>query len=242
MPEIRIGCSGFSYRDWRGTFYPDTLAQKHWFEHYCAVFSTVELNVTFYRLPQQSTFEHWKSVSPPEFVFSLKGSRLITHLKRLIDPAEPLDLFFRNALLLEEKLRVILWQFPPSFKINLARLKKFLELLDGYPALNTLEFRNATWIDQRVFDLCSEYNVSICMADWPAFVDDPPVTADFVYIRRHGETGGYDRKYSKEELLRDAQRVLNYLKNNKEVYMYFNNDYAGYAPENAQELIRLINL
>jgi len=240
MPEIRIGCSGFNYSDWKGRFYPEGLSQRRWLQHYCTVFSAVELNVTFYRLPPPSTFDKWYQETPDNFVFSLKGSRFITHVKRLIDPEAPLDRFFEGALRLKEKLRVVLWQFPPRFNIERERLARFLRLLSKYPVRHTLEFRNEGWIVQDVLDICIDNGISLCMADWPEFIDELPVTADFVYIRRHGEAGRYDTCYSKAALKRDAQRIKGYLRDGNDVYIYFNNDAFGYAPQNASELLEML--
>jgi uncharacterized protein YecE (DUF72 family) len=240
MPELRIGCSGFNYRHWKGDFYPDGLPQKRWLAYYCTVFKTVELNVTFYRLPLVKTFEKWHDETPPDFVFSLKGSRFITHIKRLLDPEEPLDLFFERALRLKEKLKVVLWQFSPGFKIDLMRLNRFLKLLGNYPVRNTLEFRNGSWMTEKTIDLCKDSKVGLCMADWPAFLNDLPVTSDFVYMRRHGEGGSYATDYSAAALEKDARRLKNYLENGKDVFIYFNNDFRGYAPRNARELTEML--
>lgn len=240
MPEIRIGCSGFNYRDWKENFYLPDLPQKKWLEYYCAVFNTVELNVTFYRLPLAKTFDKWHNETPEDFVFSLKGSRFITHIKRLLEPEESLELFFERALRLKEKLKVVLWQFSPGFKIDIERLQNFIKLLKKYHLRNTFEFRHESWITEKVIDLCKEHNVSICMADWPEFIDDLPVTSDFVYIRRHGKKGSYATCYSKAELKADAKRIKNYLEDGMDVFIYFNNDYHGYAPRNAKELIGIV--
>jgi uncharacterized protein YecE (DUF72 family) len=240
MPELRIGCSGFHYREWKGDFYPEDLPQKRWLAYYCTVFKTVELNVTFYRLPPVKTFEKWYAETPPDFVFSLKGSRFITHIKRLLDPEEPLDLFFERALRLNEKLKVVLWQLSPGFKVNLERLSRFLKLLGNYPVRNTLEFRNESWMTEKTVDLCKDSKVGLCMADWPAFLNDLPVTSDFVYIRRHGEGGNYATNYATTALKKDARRIKNYVKNGKDVFIYFNNDFRGYAPRNARELTEML--
>ena len=240
MPELRIGCSGFSYQHWKGTFYPPELAARRWLEHYSSIFSTVELNVTFYRLPSRAAFRAWYRNTPPDFCFSVKGSRFITHVKRLSEPREPLKKFVDGASLLKEKLKVVLWQFPPAFRLNLSRLASFLTLLRKYPAKHALEFRHDSWIVPDVVDLCRDQNVSLCMADWPEFIDDLPITADFVYIRRHGRGGSYATRYSRTELARDAVRIKRYLKQGKEVFVYFNNDAYGYAPANAKELIELL--
>ena len=240
MPELKIGCSGFNYGGWKGNFYPPDLPQKKWLDFYCKIFNTVELNVTFYRLPLASTFSKWHNETPSDFVFSIKGSRFITHIKRLLDPQEPLEIFFERALNLKEKLRVVLWQFSPSFKINIERLKFFLKLLKKYPVKNTLEFRHESWITEEVIDLCRKHNISLCTADWPEFIDELPVTSDFVYTRRHGKGGSYATCYSKAELKKDAKKIKNYLKDNKDVFIYFNNDAYGYAPKNAKELMEML--
>ena len=240
MPELLIGCSGFNYRDWKGEFYPGDLPQKKWLEYYCTVFKTVELNVTFYRLPLVKTLEKWHAGTPPDFAFSLKGSRFITHIKRLSDPEGPLNLFFERALRLKDKLKVVLWQFSPGFKIDLDRLSTFLRLLGDYPVRNTLEFRNESWMTKETIDLCKDSKVGLCMADWPEFLDDLPVTSDFVYIRRHGEGGNYATSYPKTALVKDARRLKNYLNNGKDAFIYFNNDLHGYAPGNARELTEML--
>ncbi len=240
MPEIRIGCSGFNYRGWKGEFYPDDLPQKRWLAYYSSIFTTVELNVTFYRLPLAKTFETWRAETPPDFTFSLKGSRFITHIKRLRDPEEPLENFFDRALHLKEKLKIVLWQFSPGFRIDLERLSRFITLLGGYPVRNTLEFRNESWMTRETIELCRGSGVGLCMADWPEFLDVLPVTSDFVYMRRHGEGGNYATNYARSALRKDARRLKKYLKAGKDVFIYFNNDFHAYAPRNARELMEMV--
>jgi len=240
MPELFIGCSGFSYPHWRGNFYPDTLPQKGWFDHYCSAFASVELNVTFYRLLKPETFSRWQREAPPLFAFCAKGSRFITHVKRLVDIEEPLARFFDGVLNLGSKLRVILWQFPPGFACNRDRLERFLELLSRYPVRNALEFRHESWCCQEVALLCRGTGVALCMADWPGFIAELPLTAGFAYLRRHGRGGSYSGSYSAGELAADAGRIREYLAGGRDVYIYFNNDAGGCAPENAGELARLL--
>jgi len=239
LADLRIGCSGFLYDHWRKNFYPEDLSKNYWLEYYSKHFSTVELNVTFYKLPDRETFSKWYLSTPEGFVFSLKGSRFITHIKKIKDCAEPVEAFFSRALLLKEKLGVILWQFPPSLTLDLERLKDFLELLEPYEMKNTFEFRNKTWINKKVVDLLKKKNVAFCMADWPDFLDKLPLTANFVYIRRHGQEGSYATEYSKELLNKDAKRIKAYLRQKKDVFIYFNNDAFGYAPKNVSELVTL---
>jgi uncharacterized protein YecE (DUF72 family) len=240
MPELRIGCSGFSYQHWRGIFYPENLGERRWLAYYSSIFSTVELNVTFYRLPRPTTFDSWYKGTPPDFGYSVKGSRFITHVKKLLNPRDPLKLFFDSAMRLQEKLKVVLWQFPPSYKANRERLSAFVRLLKKIPVRNAFEFRHESWIVPDIMDLCRDHNVSVCTADWPAFIDDLPVTADFAYIRRHGEGGSYATRYTKADLKKDAARIKKYLKDRKDVFIYFNNDASGYAPQNARELIEML--
>ncbi|HEY5975389.1 MAG TPA: DUF72 domain-containing protein, partial [Geobacteraceae bacterium] len=240
MADLYIGCSGFNYPHWRGRFYPGELPERAWFGHYCGCFRSVELNVTFYRLVKPETFSRWQRETPAGFSFSLKGSRFITHVKRLADPEEPLERFFAGASHLGEKLRTVLWQLPPAFGCNTARLARFLALLGRYPVRHALELRNATWDTAEVADLCREHRVALCLADWPEFTDRLPLTADFVYLRRHGRQGDYATCYSQEQLRGDADRIARYLGQGLSVQVYFNNDADAHAPTNALELARLL--
>ncbi|HEX8947854.1 MAG TPA: DUF72 domain-containing protein [Dissulfurispiraceae bacterium] len=241
MPTLSIGCSGFNYKHWKGTFYPAGLPQRKWLDYYFQVFSTVELNVTFYRLPGAGAFEKWRGETPPGFAFAVKGSRYITHLKRLLEPEQPLALFFERALLLKEKLKVVLWQFPPGFRAHVERLQNFLELLKQYPVRNTFEFRNESWITGEVISLCRESNVSLCTADAPAFNFNLPAVADFVYIRRHGAMG-IDGDYTREFIEQDAIRIREHLNDGRDVFVYFNNDAYGFAPKNARMLTEAMHM
>lgn len=240
MGNVHIGCSGFHYASWLGRFYPWELPRSEWLRYYCTYFSTVELNVTFYRLPRPETFDTWYRQTPPDFVFALKGSRFITHVKRLLDPVEHLERFFERASRLREKLRAVLWQFPPGFALAGDRLRNFLVGLDKYGVQNALEFRNRSWLTDEVVELCREHNVSLCSADWPLFLDDLPLTADYLYLRRHGAGGDYTSRYSEQELRNDADRIGKYLSNVRDIFMYFNNDACGHAPANALELLDML--
>lgn len=240
MPELTIGCSGFSYKHWKKVFYPADLPERKWLEYYSTIFSSVELNVTFYHLPSSSAFQNWHRETPRNFTFAVKGSRYITHVKRLVDPGEPLTRFFEGADLLQEKMAVVLWQLPPSFRLNYDRFVQFLDRLTEYPRRHAFEFRHESWIVPEVVDLCRERRIALCMADSPQFNDNLPVTADFVYIRRHGQAASHEGSYSKAQLARDAARIRKYLKQGKDVFIYFNNDPHGYAPANARDLAHLL--
>lgn len=240
MAQVFIGCSGFNYNHWRGNFYPEKMPQRLWFSHYFSVFSTVELNVTFYRLPQISVFEHWREQTPSDFTFVLKGSRFITHIKRLKDVEEPLQRYFNGAAGLGDKLRVVLWQLAPNFSLDLEKLTSFLELLNRYKVRNAFEFRNESWFTDEVVKLCRVNNAAFCLADWPQYLYDLSPTADFIYLRRHGHGGDYAACYNEEELAMDADRIRAYLKDGRDVYIFFNNDALGFAPKNALRLMEML--
>lgn len=240
MPTVNIGCSGFLYDHWKGIFYPDDLSRKRWLEYYCSKFASLELNVTFYKLPDKETFTRWHKETPPGFVISLKGSRFITHVKKLKASAEPVDVFFSRATALKEKLGVVLWQLPPGLRADPGRLAEFLELLRPYGTRNAFEFREGTWISKKVISLLEKENACLCMADWPEFLNDLPITSDFVYVRRHGEGGSSATSYTTEQLKADAARIKKYLRQRKDVFFYFNNDFGGYAPNNALELAAML--
>jgi uncharacterized protein YecE (DUF72 family) len=236
MPKFRIGCSGFLYDSWSGAFYPEDLPHKLWLSFYMEKFNTVEINVTFYRLLKKEAFERWYKDTPAGFTFCLKGSRFITHVKKLKDVELPLSTFFNATAPLLEKLEVVLWQLPPNLKLNLKNLEDLVDNLKQYPVRHVFEFRHKSWLTKKVFKLLSSANMSLCMSDWPSFINDLPATADFIYIRRHGERGGFATNYSTDQLKADAKRIKEYMKLGKDVYFYFNNDAFAYAPKNAIEL------
>lgn len=240
-PGIFIGTSGFIYNHWGGgVFYPDGLPQKKWLEYYAEHFDTVELNVTFYRLPSEKAFKSWYKRTPKSFAFGLKGSRFITHIKRLKDCQEPLNLYFNRAKLLREKLSVILWQLPPRYKKDMERLKVFIKYLKPYARYrHVFEFRDESWLSNDVYELFRKVDMAICEADWPGMPQNIPVTASFVYLRRHGpkaEKALYSGCYSKKSLKEDARRIRDWHKKGKSIYVYFNNDEGGWAIKNSLEL------
>lgn len=240
MSDVKVGCSGFLFDDWKGTFYPDELSRRQWLEYYCKKFQTVELDVTFYKLPEKETFSRWYSETPENFSISLKGSRFITHVKKLKSPLEPLDVFFLRATALKEKFGVVLWQFPPDFKADLEKLRVFLEALSPYKIRNTFEFRDKSWINKKVISLLEKNNMGLCISDWPEFLNDLPATTDFVYMRRHGIDGKGASCYNTEQLKADAKMINRFLKQGKDVFIYFNNDAFGHAPKNAEQLRNIL--
>ncbi len=223
------------YRHWREVFYPAKLAQSKWLEFYTRHFPTVELNSSFYRLPTEKAFSNWRQTSPEGFIYAVKVSRFITHIKRLRDVEEPIQTFLSRARLLKEKLGPLLYQLPPNMHRNDERLNSFLSLLPE-ELRHVLEFRHESWLDEGVFDMLRKHNVGFCVFDMPGLACPLLATADFAYIRFHGSSGLYYSCYSDEELEDWARRISGLAKNLYAVYIYFNNDAEGYAIQNAQLL------
>jgi uncharacterized protein YecE (DUF72 family) len=241
--EIYIGTSGYNYKHWwSGVFYPQEVPPSKWLEYYCQYFKTVELNVTFYRLPRESVFQSWYRRTPRSFLFTLKGSRLITHLKRLQDCEEPLRAFVNGVNFLKEKAKVVLWQFPPKFKVVPERLRVFIELLQKYiPKLrHVFEFRDESWLSEKVYKYLPHQNFTICQADHPKFNFEIPCWGNFVYLRRHGASSLYRSFYSDEELSADAEKIKAWVEEGRDVFVYFNNDAKGYAVKNALTLKEML--
>ncbi len=234
-----IGTSGWHYDHWREEFYPKGMAKSRWLEFYSGHFSTVELNNSFYHLPSEKAFINWKNSSPPEFVFSVKVSRFITHIKRLRDTAEPVANFISRARLLEGKLGPLLYQLPQSMKLDYQTLEEFLKILPK-DACHVFEFRHNSWFEDGIFQLLSRYNAGFCIYDMPGFRTPVVATSDFVYMRFHGSQRLYGGCYSDEELEDWAQKIM-VLKTGV-VYAYFNNDIEGFAIRNALTFRHLIEV
>lgn len=240
MSKIYIGTSGYSYPHWVDVFYPEDLSQGKWLEFYAQHFNTVELNVTFYRLPQEKAFEGWYKKTPKDFLFVVKGSRFITHVKKLTDSEEPLDLLISRAKLLKEKLGIILWQLPPTLKADRRRLEKFLVLCSQFKVCRqAFEFRHQSWFVDEIYELLKKYNLALCIADSPTWPLVEEITADFTYLRFHGGKELYGSNYSDRELKNWASKIKKWQKKNLDIYCYFNNDAYGYAVSNAKTLKKL---
>ncbi len=241
--RIYIGTSGYNYKHWAdGVFYPKGLPQNKWLEHYVNFFNCVEMNVTFYRLLPKKTFDSWRKKTPKDFAFIVKGSRFITHIKRLKDIKEPLERFLENTQGLKNKLNAILWQFPSNFHLNQQRLKDFLKLLNKR-VTNTrqvFEFRNESWFCDEIYRVLKNYNFSLCIAHsshWPV---KEIITSDYVYLRFHGGEVLYGSEYSEKELKSWAEKTKKWIREKKDVYAFFNNDAYGFAVKNALRLKELI--
>lgn len=243
--RVFVGTSGYNYPHWRnGVFYPSDLPQKRWLEFYCEHFDTVELNVTFYRLPSREVFEGWYRRTPKTFLFALKGSRFVTHIKRLKGCREPLALFLDRAGPLKEKLGVILWQLPPRFRFDKERFEAFGALLSTLPRSKTLrhafEFRDPSWFCGEAFALLRTFGFAFCIAHGAGFPMAEEISADFVYLRLHGGAILYGSNYSKEELQEWVGKIAKWRKEGKTVFVYFNNDAFGFAVQNALKLKSLL--
>jgi len=287
MGEVRIGISGWRYAPWRGVFYPADLAQARELAFASSVLPTIEINGSFYSLQRPQSYQSWYDATPPGFVFAHKGNRYITHILRLRDPAKPLaNVFASGVLLLREKLGPFLWQFPPNFRFDAERVEHFLSLLphdteraldmarghearmEGRTALeidsrrpmrHAMEIRHESFNDPAFVRLLRKYNVALVVADtagkWPDYED---VTADFIYIRLHGEQELYASGYTDEALQRWAQRIRAWVAGSqandarliadgpaparagRDIYCYFDNDIKVHAPFDAHKLSLMI--
>jgi uncharacterized protein YecE (DUF72 family) len=237
--KFYIGTSGFTYKHWQGLFYPEELPQRQWLEYYARHFDTVEINSSFYHLPRPSTCENWRKRVPEDFVYVMKASRFITHLKKLEDVEKPLENFFEVIQPLGKKLGPILFQLPPSLKKNLSVLRNFLaKLPEGY--CYVFEFRNNDWYDDELFSLLDNTGIAFCIHDLPGKASPIAATGSFVYVRFHGARKVYTSPYSDQELETWAGRLRGYAKKDLDVYAYFNNDIGGHAVENAKTLKGLL--
>jgi uncharacterized protein YecE (DUF72 family) len=236
-----IGCSGWHYEHWRGLYYPAELPKPKWLSFYARQFNTVELNNSFYRLPSEKAFDTWRESTPDDFVFAVKVSRFITHIKRLKNLGTSVDNFLSGAALLKEKLGPLLYQLPPSMKRNDELLQDFLSTLPS-KYQHVIEFRHESWIDERVFDILRRHNVGLCVFDMPGFGCPLVATGDFAYIRFHGSEGLYSSSYSDEELAQWAKRIARVGQSIEASYIYFNNDAEAFAVKNAIKLKSLLQL
>lgn len=237
--KIYIGTSGWHYRHWMGTFYPPDLKSDQQFPFYQRYFNTVEINNSFYRLPSPETFERWRNESAKDFLFVVKASRFITHNKKLKDPETSYERFFANVKCLKAKLGPILFQLPPTWKVNVQRLHEFIAALPKRFRY-VFEFRNETWYIEEVFDLLRKNNCAFCIYELAGHNSPMLVTADFVYVRLHGPGDKYQGSYSRKQLKDWAEACRGWQQQGLDVFVYFDNDQLGYAAFNAQTLKELV--
>ena len=239
MTAPRIGCSGWEYKHWKGEFYPSGMPRTAWFAFYASRFDTVEINNTFYRLPEVSTFAAWSARAPRGFLYAVKASRFLTHMKKLKDPEEPLDRLFTRMRPLRRHLGPVLYQLPPAWKLDRARLEHFLQELPA-GVRHVLEFRDPSWYADDVLAMLERHDVALCLHDMRGSASGRERVGPFVYVRFHGPTGQYNGGYSDERLEDWADWLRREQRAGRDVYAYFNNDVGGHAPRNAQTLRRLM--
>jgi len=235
--SVNIGTSGWHYKHWLGPFYPEKLPASKMLDYYAERFHTVELNNTFYRLPPESGVIAWRDSTPANFCFSAKGSRFLTHMKKLKDPEPGIEKFFSRVDLLGDKLGPIVFQLPPWWEVNAARLEAFLEALPPR-RLYSFELRNATWHTAEIDRILQRYNVAFCIYEIAGFRSDFHLTADHTYVRLHGPGGAYQGSYPDATLDEWAARIEAWAAGLRAVYVYFDNDQAAFAVENALTLQR----
>lgn len=239
-PDIRIGTSGFHYKHWVGPFYPPRTPAGKMLDYYTQHFDTLELNNSFYRLPTIEAFESWRDSTPEDFVFAVKASRFITHNKKLKDPENAIDNLLPRAEHLGRKLGPILFQLPPKWKVNTDRLRALLEILPRKHRY-TFEFRELSWMTPEVSRTLRKFNAAFCIYELAGYHSPLEITADFSYIRLHGPTTGkYQGSYSHYRLQEWARWIEQEAKLLKAVYVYFDNDQAGYAAQNAVALREMV--
>ena len=235
----RVGCSGWNYKSWRGRFYPRDLPVARWLDYYAARFDTVEINNSFYRLPERSTFTSWRTQVSPAFLFAVKASRFLTHMKRLLDPEDPLERLFTSVSGLGRRLGPVLYQLPPTLAIDLPRLDRFLRALPRTSSgtrLHVVEFRHPSWYVAETFDLLTRRRVALCVHDKLGSAIHEPMVGPCVYVRFHGTSGHYHGSYSDRQLDRWAHVLAEQTQEGRRVFAYFNNDPQAVATANALTL------
>jgi len=257
MAKIYIGTSGWVYPHWQGFFYPKDLSEKDWLSFYAKTFKSVEVNSSFYHSMVKKVYEGWREKVPDDFVFAVKASRFITHVKRLNDCQKPLIRLLEESSGLGKKRGVILFQLPPHWKADKQRLEAFLVLCSRFTVYGNkkfmnnepttinrsrfaFEFRDKSWLEDSILAILKKYNAALCIQDSPDWPSKEQVTADFIYLRFHGGKMLYTSNYSDSQLKKWAAKIKNWLASGLDVFAYFNNDAMGYAVRNAKTLEDLI--
>jgi uncharacterized protein YecE (DUF72 family) len=242
MTPVRIGCSGWNYAHWRERVYPKGVPQRRWLEHYATLFDTVEVNNTFYRLPKRESVAAWVEQTPPDFLFAVKASRFLTHMKRLTDMGQGVERFYERIepLAASPKLGPVLWQLPETFHRDDERLAFALERLP--PGRHCFEFRHPSWFAADVYALLREHRVALVIGDHPERpFQAHELTADWTFVRFHYGSRGRNGNYSDRELETWKRRIAQWCRR-VDVLAYFNNDWEGYAVRNGLTLRRLLGV
>lgn len=242
MGKIYIGTSGYNYKSWRGDFYPEKLTQKEWLKFYSEKFNSVEINNSFYTTISQKTYKNWLEITPKNFGFVIKGHRYITQYKKLKNVDEEVGHFFDNILVLKDKLKCILWQFPKNFKFKdeyIDRLEVFLKLLPKN-IFHAFEFREEGWFNTTVMNILEKNNSCLVVSQSSIFPEINMPSEKFTYLRFHGPEGLYSSGYSDGQLKKWAEKIKDYQKKKMTVFAFFNNDSGNYAVNNAEKLNNFI--
>lgn len=239
--DVYIGTSGWHYKHWRGIFYPEKLPASKMLDYYSERFRTVEINSSFYRLPLESGLDNWRDCTPKDFHFAVKGSRFLTHMKKLKDPAPGVEKFFERVDRLERKLGPVIFQLPPWWEVNAERLEEFLRALPPRRRY-AFELRNETWRTEQIYKILRRHNAAFCIFEIAGVFSGLEITANFTYVRLHGPGGAYQGSYTEQTLREWAERMGEWRKQMRAVYVYFDNDQAAYAVENALTLQRMVGI
>ena len=235
-----IGTSGWNYNSWRDGFYGDT-PQKQWLRFCAERFTGIEVNATFYRLQEKSTFQKWREQTPRDFSFAIKGHRYVTHNKKLLQVEESVIRCRESASPLGERLTAVVWQLPGFLKKDTHRLENFLDTLRHWKSTrHAIEFRHKSWFDDEVIKCLKDHAVAVCMSDAPDWPMWDEVTTNIVYIRLHGHSRKYASSYSNAALKKWAIRIRRWLRENRAVHVYFDNDAEGAAPRNALTVLEML--
>lgn len=232
-----MGTSGYMYRHWRGVLYPRGTAQRAWLERYATFFDTVEMNATFYRLPSKESVERWRDAVPAGFVFAVKGSRYLTHLKRLLDADKGLRRFYAPVSRFGRKLGPVLWQLPPRMKPDAERLDRFLSRVPA--GRHAVEFRDLAWYTDEICAVLEGHGAAFCEHDLVE-KEPPRLTGKFRYVRFHGTSAPGSGRYGAAALRPRAADYLASASRGTEVFVYFNNDVGGHAVQDALDLLALV--
>jgi uncharacterized protein YecE (DUF72 family) len=242
MGSWYIGTSGYNYKHWRDIFYPKGVAQTKWLAFYAQHYNTVEINATFYRYFARTVFARWRDLTPDDFRFTLKGPRVITHIKRLHETDEDLERFLDSIQDLRSKLSLLLWQFPPSFKYGVddstEKLTQFMKCLPRN-IKHVVEFRHKSWFNDAVYDLLNQHGIGFVINDSSRWAAAEVITGDVVYVRFHGPTRLYASSYDTDALTAWAEKIQRWRKQ-YDIYIYFNNDFGGHAIRNSAALKDLL--
>jgi uncharacterized protein YecE (DUF72 family) len=238
VPPARIGCSGWNYADWRGRLYPEGLGTGRWLERYAEVFDTVEVNSTFYRLAKPDAVRRWVEQTPDDFVFSVKASRYLTHVRRLRQMKQGVERFYEaiEPLARSPKMGPVLWQLPANFRRDDELLRQALDALPE--GRHCFEFRHQSWFTREVYALLRSHGVALVIGDHPEWpFQTHEMTADWTYVRLHHGRRGRRGNYSRSELDEWVERIRRW-KRRRTVFVYFNNDWNGFAVDNARYVLR----